>query len=110
MEADVPEFEYLVEPLPPSRVGRRWRWQLWRGDRLLAAGWTLGERRARRSLHTAASRAAHELAGVVPLRPERTTADPPLVLAGAGRVRLAGEAAVCLLVPRAPAGARAEAA
>jgi hypothetical protein len=100
MEAEPPEFEYLVEPLPPSRVGRRWRWQLWRGERLVAAGWNLGERRAHRALHTAASRAAHELAGVVPLRPDRTVADPPRPIS-AGRVRLAGEAAVCLLVPRA---------
>jgi hypothetical protein len=109
MEADPPEFEYVVEPLPPSRVGRRWRWQLWRGERLVAAGWNLGERRAHHALRTAASRAAHELAGVVALRPERTTADPPMLLGG-GRVRLAGEAAVCLLVPRALGAAEAEAA
>jgi hypothetical protein len=109
MEADPPEFEYVVEPLPPSRVGRRWRWQLWRGDRLLAAGWNLGERRAHRALRTAASRAAHDLAGVVPLRPDRITADPPLLI-GAGRVRVAGEAATCLLVPRALGPVAAEAA
>ena len=106
MEAELPEFEYVVEALPPSRVGRRWRWQLWRGERLVAAGWNLGERRAHRSLHTAASRAAHELAGVVPLRPDRTVADPPLLF-GSARVRLAGEATACLLVPRALARAEA---
>ena len=95
---EIPAFEYVVEPLPPNRLGRRFRWQLWRGDRLLAGGWNLGERRAVQGLRTAASRAAHELAGVQPLRPDRTTTDRPL-LPGV-TVRLAGDAAVCLLVPR----------
>jgi hypothetical protein len=98
MEVDVPEFQYVVEPLPPSRIGRRWRWQLWRGDRLLAGGWNLGERRAHRALRTAASRAAHEHAGVLALRPDRTTVDRPL--SRGATVRLVADAAVCLLVPR----------
>ena len=108
MEAELPEFQYVVEPLPPSRVGRRWRWQLWRGERLVAAGWNIGERPAHTALGRAASRAAHELAGVIPLRPERTIADPPR-FAGT-RVRVAGEAAGCLLVPRALERREAEAA
>jgi hypothetical protein len=98
MEDGVPEFEYVVAPLPPSRAGRRWGWQLWRGDRLMAAGWNAGERSACRALRTAASRAAHELAGVRALRPDRAVTDRPL-LPGA-RVRVFADAAACLLVPR----------
>lgn len=101
MEAEVPEFHYVIEPLPPSHLGRRWRWQLWRGERLVAAGWNLGERRAHRALRRAASRAAHEHAGVLALHPDRTTIDRPL--SRGATVRLVCDAAACLLVPRAQA-------
>lgn len=61
-----------MEPLAPSPLGRRWRWALHHRGRLVAAGWQLGAPRAERSLRTAASRAAHELAGIHALRPERS--------------------------------------
>ena len=64
MQEDVPEYHYTVESLAPSRLGHRWRWQLFRGDRLVAGGWHLGERRALLALRTAASRAAHERLGL----------------------------------------------
>lgn len=98
MHPDVPTFEYHVAPMPPSRLGRRWGWELWRGERLVAAGWHLGERRALLALRTAASRAAHEDAGIRPLRAHQTSVHPPL-LPGAS-VRVTGLAAACLLVPR----------
>ena len=95
---DPPEFAYVIEPLPPSPVGRRWRWQLFRGDRLLAGGWQFGERGALRSLRTAASRAAHERAGLRALRPERTHVEG-VFLAGA-TVRVDCGAVTCVLAPR----------
>ena len=108
MHIDPPAFEYVVEPLPPSRLGRRWRWELWRGERLVAGGWHHGERRALVALRTRASRAAHELAGVLPLRPERVAQDRPL-LRGA-TVRLFSGPVECVLIPRAQDGPEARAA
>ena len=75
LQEDVPEYHYTVEPLPPSRLGRRWRWQLFRGERLVAGGWRLGERSALLAVRTAASRAAHERIGIHALRPERAVTD-----------------------------------
>ena len=56
-------FSYVLEALPPSRLGRRWRYELWEGQRLLRAGWRLSPRRAEQALHLAASHRAHELSG-----------------------------------------------
>ena len=98
MQDDVPEYHYTVEALGPSRLGHRWRWQLFRGERLVAGGWNLGERRALQAVRTAASRAAHERLGLRALRPERAVADRPL-LAGT-TVRLISGPVACVLVPR----------
>jgi hypothetical protein len=98
MQEDVPEYHYTVEPLAPSGLGRRWRWQLFRGERLVAGGWHLGERRALLALRTAASRAAHERLGLRALRPERTVVDRPL-LPGA-TVTLKSGSVACVLIPR----------
>ncbi len=110
MQEDVPEYHYTVEPLGPSRLGHRWRWQLFHSERLLAGGWHVGERRALLALRTAASRAAHERLGLRALRPERATVDRPL-LPGA-TVRLMSGAVACVLAPRQTAleGAQARAA
>lgn len=97
-DEELPTFSYVIEPLPPSSLGRRWRWQLHRGERLLAAGWHYGERQALAALRTATSRAVHELVGVTPLRPERATTDRRFV-AGA-TVRLTCGALRCVLAPR----------
>ena len=64
-------FEYAIEPLPPGRLGHRWRWELWDGVHLLGAGWTTSPRRAERAVRTAASRRAHWRLGLRALRPER---------------------------------------
>jgi hypothetical protein len=95
---DVPEYHYTVEPLPPGRLGHRWRWQLWRGERLVAGGWHFGERKALIALRTAAVRAAHHRLGLRPLRPDRAHADRPLRV-GATFLVMSG-AVSCLLVPR----------
>lgn len=93
------EFEYALCELPPGRLPfRRWRWELWQGALLLACGWRVNPADAERALRTAASRRAHELLGVRPLRPEQTR---PLgrFLAGT-TIRLDCGAVTCVLAPR----------
>lgn len=89
-----PEFEYVLEPLPPGPLGRRWRWELWEAEdaRLLAAGWSFSERAARRATRIAAARRMYERLGlgVVPAAVVRA--------ADSARVR-------ALLRPRTPAPA-----
>ncbi len=93
------EFQYALSELPPRRVPfRRWRWELWQGARLIRCGWRLSPADAERALRTAASRRAHELIGVRPLRPERTRMTGRF---GAGAsVRVDCGAVTCVLVPR----------
>src|SRR3954449_12596105 len=60
-------FSYVVHELPRDRLPfRRWRFELWHGARLEAAGWRTTERDALRALHKHGSRVAH---GVFGLRP-----------------------------------------
>ncbi len=61
-----PVFEYALEPLPPSSLGRRWRWELWEpgGRGLLAAGWSFSERGAARAVRIAAARRMYERLGL----------------------------------------------
>lgn len=99
MQPDPPVFSYTFAPLAPSSVGRRWRWQLFLGDRLLAGGWQFGERRAVLALRAAASRVTHELAGVHALRPGQTQVDG--AFSPGMRVTVRCGAFVCLLEPRA---------
>ena len=77
-----PVFEYALEPLPPGKLGRRWRWELWETDevRLLAAGWHFSERGAARAVRIAAARRMYERLGlgVVPAGVARA-ADSPRV-------------------------------
>jgi hypothetical protein len=98
MQEELPVFSYTLEPLPPSRLGRRWRWQLYRGERMLAAGWHYGQRQALGALRTATSRSAHELAGLTALRPERATIDGRFVTGAT--VELSCGALRCVLAPR----------
>lgn len=63
------EFRYAVEPLPPGRLPlNRWRWELWQGAWMLAAGWCTAPAAAELALLKAASRRVHELRGVRALR------------------------------------------
>jgi hypothetical protein len=102
---DGPEFAYALHPLPPNRVGlRRWRWELWQGAMLLAAGWRASQGHAQRALCTAASRRAHALLGVHPLRPDHVAVSSTGLEAGAA-VRVDCGAIECLLVPRLPGAA-----
>lgn len=95
------EFSYAVEALPPGRLPfHRWRWELWQGAWMLAAGWCTAPAAAERALLRAASRRMHELRGVRALRPERARLlDDALRPSRATRVETA--VGVCLLVPHA---------
>ena len=101
------ELFYALHPLPPGRHGfRRWRWELWHGASLLATGWRTTEGHAERALRSAASRFAHRMLGLHPLRPEAAVV--------AGRFGAVAEldcgAVRCVLIPKAPPGAPAAAA
>jgi hypothetical protein len=65
-------FAYEVRELPPGAFPfRRWRWELWHEELLLAAGWVMRPTQVERALRRAASRRLHQIAGVTALRPER---------------------------------------
>jgi hypothetical protein len=102
---DAPEFAYALHPLPPSRAGlRRWRWELWHGAALVAAGWRHSSEHAQQALCAAASRRAHALLGLHALRPDRAAARSAGLEAGAA-VRVDCGAVECVLVPRLPGAA-----
>jgi hypothetical protein len=104
VRVDGPQFSYALHSLPPNRVGlRRWRWELWHGAALLAAGWRLTQEHAERALCTAASRRGHAQLGLHPLRPERTA--PASGLSAGAAVRIDCGAFECMLVPRLPGAA-----
>ncbi len=72
-------FGYALHLLPPGRVGfRRWRYELWHGAHLHAAGWCTDRRLAERALRRHAARAAHGLFGLNP--------DPEVLAAIGGSV------------------------
>ncbi len=92
-------FEYDLRELPPGRVPfRRWRFELWHGAALLRSGWRVTPHDAERALRTAASRRAHDLIGVKPLRPESARALSPFK--PGATVMLDCGALTCVLVPR----------
>ncbi len=65
------ELNYVLHLLPTGRIPfRRWRWELWHGSDMLAAGWRLSVPHAQRALRGHALRYAHRLHGVHPLRPD----------------------------------------
>ena len=104
LSVDGPRFAYALHPLPPNRGGvRRWRWELWQGAALVAAGWRLSQQHAERALCSAASRRGHALLGVHPLRPDRTA--PAGVIAAGAAIRIDCGAFECTLVPRLPGAA-----
>jgi hypothetical protein len=90
------ELSYTLHLLAPGRIGfRRWRWELWDGQQLAAAGWRVTAPHAQRALRTHASRYVHRLHGLHPLRPEAAHAPespwrgrPVTVDCGALSVRL----------------------
>ena len=56
------EFAYALYRLPPGRLPfSRWRWELWHGSNLVAAGWRLARPDAGRALRVRAAEFGHRL-------------------------------------------------
>jgi hypothetical protein len=92
------ELRYALEVLPPGRLPfRRWRWELWHGPRMIAAGWRVSERDAGRALCSHASAFAHRFFGLP--APKRADAGGADLRPGTAR-RLVLGPITCLLVPR----------
>ena len=93
-------FAYALYPLPPGRLPfRRWRWELWHGSRLVAAGWRLARPDAGRALRLHAAEFGHRLFGLpVPARDPQTGRGD---LHPGTSERLAIGPITALLVPRA---------
>src|SRR4051794_41584835 len=94
------QFAYALHRLAPGRVPfTRWRYELWHGAQLHAAGWAPSRRGAEAALRRHAARVGHAMFG---LRPSdaalRTAADGP-VPPGA-TVRLEAGGVPVALVPR----------
>ena len=90
-------FSYVLHELPPGRLPfRRWRFELWHGARLEAAGWRMSERDAARALRKHGSRVGHRMFGLRPPEPEATE---PAFRPGAA-VRVQHGAVTFALVPR----------
>jgi len=94
------EFAYSLYLLPPGRFPfKRWRWELWHGSQLVAAGWRLGRADAGRALRLHAADHAHRLFGLpAPPRHDRLARGD---LRPGTTERLAIGPITALLVPRA---------
>lgn len=93
------ELSYALHLLPRGRITfRRWRWELWHGPQLLAAGWRLNPLHAQRALRVHAVRYAHRLHGLHPLRPD--TAHGPEPVWGGQPVTVEAGAVRVVLLPR----------
>ena len=102
------EFAYALHPLPPGRFGfRRWRYELWHGARLIAAGWRAQRPDAAHALRMHATEFAHQVFGLRP--PPRTRADRPQDLMPGVTTRVEAHGVSFVLVPRNLEPARATA-
>jgi hypothetical protein len=94
------QFSYALHPLPPGRLPfRRWRWELWHGATLVAAGWRLSRPQAGRALRLNAAEFGHRLFGLP--APPREHPEAHGDLRPGAAERLAIGPITCLLVPRA---------
>jgi hypothetical protein len=93
------EFAYSLYVLPAGRFPfRRWRWELWHGSNLLAAGWRLSRPDAGRALRLYAAEHGHRLFGLpTPPRDDRTARGD---LTPGTTERVAIGSITALLVPR----------
>jgi hypothetical protein len=90
-------FQYALHELPLGRLSlRRWRWELWHGARLEAAGWRLSQREAARALRLHGSRVGHRLFGLK--APAEDAGSIPAFRPGAS-VRVSHGAVAFALVP-----------
>ena len=59
------QFGYVLHPLAPGRFGfRRWRFELWHGAHLVAAGWRVSAADAQRALAVHGAGFGHRLFGL----------------------------------------------
>jgi hypothetical protein len=94
------QFSYALHPLPPGRLPfRRWRWELWHGATLVAAGWRLSRPQAGRALRHNAAEFGHRLFGLPAPAREDAVSGGDLEPGSAERLSLGS--ITCLLVPRA---------
>jgi hypothetical protein len=92
------QFGYALHQLPPGRLPfRRWRWELWHGAVLVAAGWRLSRPQAARALRVHAADFGHRLFGLPAPEPRAPAAD---LWPGAAE-RFSVGSITCRLVPRA---------
>jgi hypothetical protein len=99
VELQTAAFEYELALMPRGRFTfRRWRFELWHGAVLRAAGWRTTPRAAERALHNAAAQWSHVALGLRPAEPERVRALDRFALGATLRVD-SGEVA-CVLAPR----------
>jgi hypothetical protein len=94
------QFAYSLYAQPPGRSPfGRWRWELWHGPTMVAAGWRLSRPQAGRALRLHAAEFGHKLFGLpAPAREPSTGAGD---LRPGVAERLAIGSITCLLVPRA---------
>jgi hypothetical protein len=94
------QFTYALHELPPGRLPfRRWRWELWHGATMIAAGWRISRPQAGRALRLSAAEFGHRLFGLP--APARDPGDGHGDLRPGTAERLAIGSITCLLVPRA---------
>jgi len=93
------QFGYALHELPPGKLPfRRWRWELWHGSTLVAAGWRITRPQAGRALRHSAAEFGHRLFGLRPPPRDAVAGDD---LRPGTAERLAIGPITCLLVPRA---------
>jgi hypothetical protein len=93
------QFAYALHPLPPGRLPfARWRWELWHGATMIAAGWRLSRPQAARALRLRAAEFGHRLFGLT--APREGAAGGGDLRPGTAE-RLAIGPIHCMLVPRA---------
>jgi hypothetical protein len=94
------QFSYALHLLPPGRLPfKRWRWELWHGSTMVAAGWRLSRPQAGRALRVRAAEFGHRLFGLPVPAPDDRMVAVDLQPGVAERVEIGS--ITCLLVPRA---------
>jgi len=94
------QFAYALYALPPGRLPfGRWRWELWHGRTMVAAGWRLSRPQAGRALRLSAAEFGHRLFGLPTPSREHSAAHGDLRPGTAERLAIGP--ITCLLVPRA---------
>lgn len=93
------ELYYAMDLLPAGRFPfRRWRWELWNGGQMLAAGWRLNPLHAQRAMRVRALRHAHRVHDLHPLRLE--SGHPPETSWNGGPVTIDWGELRVVLTPR----------